>query len=197
MMDTVLALISVGVIAAIGFALWKRPRGLENPDNSRGSGHSNEFADADEPMLIKVKGLEREIELLLPLATEARPDDLPPVRVYVYRQFMKPAFNVLSDKFHNQPQARLAVQSDWVAYMNCLEEFKRVQFALRQPPTDAHKAERMVLVEKRLRAHMAHIEDAFAGQLGEEKREELQRIRRAPAEAFDRTGSRRLGDIEV
>jgi hypothetical protein len=122
------------------------------------------------------------------------PDGIVGREAYIYRNLMRKWFDSLIAKYSYDESMSTKIRSDWLSYMYLLESESRSSFLSRET-NNANEQERYGQDAWLERKQYVAIEDAFAAAIGNEAIEELQRVREAPHDAFDRSGRKPMASI--
>jgi hypothetical protein len=115
------------------------------------------------------------------------PDGIRWQKAYIYRHLMSKWFDSLIAKYRYDELMSRKIRSDWLSYMYSLESASTSGF-LSVEAADADRRDKHEELFQLKRKQYRAIEDAFAAAIGNEAIEELQRVRGAPSDAFDRSG---------
>jgi hypothetical protein len=103
-------------------------------------------------------------------------------------------FDVLIATYRYDEPMSTKLRSDWLSYMGLLESQSRSSF-LWLEARDETKRDTYGEEANLERKQYVAIEDGFAAAIGNEAMEELQRVREAPHDAFDRSGRKPMASI--
>jgi hypothetical protein len=141
---------------------------------------------SDENVLKKKADFERRLDENIDL-----PDGIRGHSAYIYRHLMSKWFDSLIAKYRYDEFMSRKIRSDWLSYMYSLESASTSGF-LSVEAADADRRDKHEELFSLKRKQYRAIEDAFAAAIGNEAIEELQRVRGAPSDAFDRSGKKSM-----
>jgi hypothetical protein len=116
------------------------------------------------------------------------PDGIVWSKAYVYRHLMSRWYSMLIARHRYDQEVARKLKGDWLDYMGLLESSETAFFLSLESKVEARGNYEEEALQERLR-YMA-IENAFAAAIGDHAVEQLERVRKAPTGAFDRSGKK-------
>jgi hypothetical protein len=115
------------------------------------------------------------------------PDSIVWKKANTYRHLMKKWFAALTAQHRYDDVMSSKLKLDWLNYLYLLERESIVSF-LTAEATDEKKRESYHKEFRQMREQYMAIEDGFSAAIGKEATAELQRVRTAAGDSFDRSG---------
>ena len=122
------------------------------------------------------------------------PDGIRWKTAFIYRHLMRKWFSVLMVSNRYDEKSADKIKSDWLDYMNFLEE-RETSFFLAEWGKDKRKREAYEQEEFFYKSKIELIETTFATAVGKEAIEQLEHVRSSPHDAFDRSGRKPMAPV--
>ena len=122
------------------------------------------------------------------------PDGIRGKQAYIYRNLMRKWFDDLVAKHGFDEVMARKIRSDWLNYMELIESQGRSSFL----SLECENRNKQASYEKAAweeQNRVVAIEDRFAAALGREAMSELRSVRDREAQAFDRTGQKKIAPV--
>lgn len=110
-------------------------------------------------------------------------------KAYIYKNLMRNWYSMLIGKFRYDEKLEMKLKKDWLEYLGLLEASSATRF-LTLETDSSFKKEKYEKEYYVMELSYKSIEDGFAFLVGEDAIKELNRVRDANYNAFDRSGSK-------